>query len=250
MVCITSERDETCLGASSLVYGRALPLTELLLSPYDVVMQDYLPLFPLNVVLFPEMSLPLHIFEERYKDMVRECLRETEPFGVVYAHNQEVERIGCTALITEVAKEYEDGQMDILAFGGNRFEVLFFDNEKSYPRGIVNPYDDTDPPALPDREETGKLMSFYREFCRLLNQTSEVERIEASASLQNRSFQMLSRVNVSNDLKQKILVTRSEKERVTTLLKYFELLIPKLQFAEQAAKRSRSNGNISRGEGS
>jgi Lon protease-like protein len=241
-----SERYEIFLRPFRFESGRALPLTQSLLSPYDVVMQDYLPLFPLNVVLFPEMVLPLHIFEERYKDMVRECLRETEPFGVIYAHNQEIERIGCTALITEVVREYEDGKMDILTIGGNRFEVLFFDNEKSYPRGIVDPYDDTAPSALPDREEAGKLMGFYREFCRLLNQTNEAERIEASPSLENRAFQMLSRVNVSNDLKQKILVTRSERERVTTLLNYFELLIPKLQFAEQAAKRSRSNGNISR----
>jgi len=213
-------------------------------------MENYLPLFPLNIVLFPEMVLPLHIFEERYKDMIRECLRETEPFGVVYAHKEEVERVGCTALITKVAKEYDDGRMDIVTIGESRFEVVLFDSEKSFLRGVITPYDDVEPLEWPDSAEVGKLIPLYREFCGFLSQADEAENLGSQPSLENLVFRILSRLNVSNDLKQKLLVSRSEKDRVATLLHYFELLIPRLRFAEQAAKRSRTNGNIYRIEGS
>lgn len=213
-------------------------------------MEKYLSLFPLNIVLFPEMVLPLHIFEDRYKEMVRECLRETEFFGVLYAHNEEVERVGCTALITKVAREYEDGRMDIVTIGENRFEVVMFDSEKPFLRGIVTPYDDAEPPESPGSAEVVRLVPLYQEFCRLLGQADEAASLEVPPNLENLVFRMLSRLNVSNDLKQKLLVTRSERERVTTLLDYFELLIPKLRFAELAAKRSRSNGNVYRIEGS
>ena len=64
-------------------------------------MPDYLPLFPLDVVLFPEMLLPLHIFEERYKEMIAECLQGNSPFGVLYAHDDRVATIGCTAEISQ-----------------------------------------------------------------------------------------------------------------------------------------------------
>ncbi len=212
-------------------------------------MENFLPLFPLNLVLFPQMVLPLHIFEERYKEMTGECLREAEPFGVVFTHEEEVERVGCTALITKVAKEYDDGRMDIVAVGISRFEVVLFDSEKSYLRGITESYDDREPPLLPDDDETGKLLVLFKEFCRLLNQAEAAERIESDQTPESLAFRMLSKLNVSNDLKQKILVTRSEKERVVTLLSYFELLIPRLQFAEHAAKRSRFNGNIARPNG-
>ena len=213
-------------------------------------MENYLSLFPLNIVLFPEMVLPLHIFEERYKEMIRECLRETEPFGVVYAHNEEVERVGCRALITKVAKEYEDGRMDIVTIGESRFEVVLFDSEKSFLRGVVTPYEDSEPPELPDTAEVARLVPLYQEFCRFLSQADEAANLGEVSSFENLVFRILSRLNVSNDLKQKLLATHSEKERLTTLLHYFELLLPRLRFAEQAAKRSRTNGNVYRIESS
>ena len=97
-------------------------------------MPEYLPLFPLDVVLFPEMVLPLHIFEERYKEMMAECLQENSPFGVLYAHDDKVAMIGCTAEISQVLKQYPDGRLDLVAVGRKRFQVSFFDSEKAYLR--------------------------------------------------------------------------------------------------------------------
>ena len=87
-------------------------------------MHDYLPLFPLDVVLFPEMLLPLHIFEERYKEMIAECLQNRSPFGVLYAHDDRVETIGCTAEISQEIKRYPDGRIDLVAVGQKRFQGI------------------------------------------------------------------------------------------------------------------------------
>ena len=72
-----------------------------------------LPLFPLPLVLFPGAPLPLHIFEPRYKEMIAECLENKKPFGMVRAKENAVAEVGCSAVILNVMKRYEDGRMDI-----------------------------------------------------------------------------------------------------------------------------------------
>jgi len=91
-----------------------------------------LPLFPLDLVLLPGVPLPLHVFEPRYKEMIAECLDEKKPFGVVRASSNGVAEIGCTAEIVEVTKRYDDGRMDILTRGVERFEVLQVHEERTF----------------------------------------------------------------------------------------------------------------------
>ena len=88
------------------------------------VVSTPLPLFPLDVVLFPGTVLQLHIFEPRYQEMISECLAEQKTFGVVRSKEEGIAEIGCTAKIVKVAKKYPDGRMDILAEGKRRFEVF------------------------------------------------------------------------------------------------------------------------------
>ena len=91
-----------------------------------------LPLFPLDLVLLPGAPLPLHVFEPRYKEMIAECLDEKKPFGVVRSSSEGVAEIGCTAEIVEVTKRYDDGRMDILTRGVERFEVLQVHEERTF----------------------------------------------------------------------------------------------------------------------
>jgi Lon protease-like protein len=114
-------------------------------------MQDgFLPLFPLQVVLLPGSQLPLHIFEDRYKEMIGEVLRDKVEFGVVLASEKGIVNTGCTAVVDRVLKEYPDGRLDILTRGRRRFEVLLLNDERSFLRGAVEFFDDDDPdPAAP-----------------------------------------------------------------------------------------------------
>ena len=108
-------------------------------------MQDgLLPLFPLQVVLLPGSQLPLHIFEDRYKEMIGEVLRDKLEFGVVLASEKGIVNTGCTATVDRVLREYPDGRLDILTRGRRRFEILLLNDERSFLRGAVEFFDDDD----------------------------------------------------------------------------------------------------------
>ena len=104
-----------------------------------------IPLFPLNLVLFPSVPLPLHIFEERYRALINRCIEEQIPFGVVYHKGESMETIGCSAVIQEVIKRYDDGRLDILTVGGERFEIESLDESGLYLEATVR--------YLPDESE-------------------------------------------------------------------------------------------------
>jgi Lon protease-like protein len=104
--------------------------------------ETLLPLFPLEVVLLPANILPLHIFEDRYKEMIGEAIQNKTEFGIVQAGEKGILNLGCTASILEVSTQYPDGRLDIVCQGRRRFEILYLDEEKSYLRGSVSFFDD------------------------------------------------------------------------------------------------------------
>jgi Lon protease-like protein len=103
-----------------------------------------IPLFPLGVVLLPEILLPLHIFEERYKTMIGECLDQDQEFGVIYFNGREMKSKGCTARVVRVIKLYPDGRMDILIKGERRFKIEDLHEDKPYLEGSVGFFDDVE----------------------------------------------------------------------------------------------------------
>ena len=107
-------------------------------------MSSLLPIFPLELVLLPGVPLPLHIFEPRYKEMIAECLEQKKPFGVVRASSDGVADIGCTAEIMSVIKKYDDGRMDILTRGVERFEVIEVNEDRSFLQAEVAVVHDED----------------------------------------------------------------------------------------------------------
>src|SRR5579859_8124671 len=109
-----------------------------------------LPLFPLEVVLLPGTPLPLHIFEPRYKEMIRECLNNEAPFGVIRALEAGIAEVGCTAEIITVTKEYPDGRLDLIAEGRKRFEVLELNRERSFLQADVLMVPDEPDSATPE----------------------------------------------------------------------------------------------------
>jgi len=105
-------------------------------------MAELLPLFPLNLVLFPSVSLPLHIFEERYKEMIGEVIVGKSEFGVLYADADTVANVGCTAKVVKEIQRYDDGRMDILTVGLRRFEVTRLQRDRTYLQGEVHFFKD------------------------------------------------------------------------------------------------------------
>ena len=101
-----------------------------------------IPVFPLGVVLLPGLPMPLHIFEERYKLMIRRCLDQRREFGIIYYDGNYMSTRGCTAAITNVLKRYEDGRMDIMVRGQDRFAVQRVDESEPYLQAQVEYFDD------------------------------------------------------------------------------------------------------------
>src|SRR3984893_9553157 len=102
--------------------------------------EGLLPLFPLQVVLLPGSQLPLHIFEDRYKEMIREVLRDKQEFGVGLASEKGIVNTGCTASVDRVLRECPDGALDIFTQGQGRFEILLLNDERSFLRGGVESF--------------------------------------------------------------------------------------------------------------
>lgn len=113
----------------------------------------HLPLFPLNTVLFPNTPLPLHIFEERYRILVAKCIESEQPFGVVYHKGEKLEQIGCSARIERVLKRYEDGRLDIVTIGSQRFSIESVDTSEPYLQGLIRYLDESDEPSAGDPDE-------------------------------------------------------------------------------------------------
>lgn len=197
-----------------------------------------LPLFPLEVVLFPGIPLPLHIFEPRYKEMMAECLANHAPFGVVRALEEGIADVGCTAEIVTVTKEYPDGRLDLVSEGRQRFEVLELNQERSFLRGEVLLVPDEAGNAEVD--EKARAVQLHLEILSLAGAAQDL-----SAADQNQlSFYLAGSLPLDLDFKQKLLTMRSESERIHSVTTYLERILPKLRRVARTRQKAGGNGHV------
>ena len=197
-----------------------------------------IPLFPLDVVLFPGTPLPLHIFEPRYKEMIGECLAEHRTFGVVRALGQGLADVGCTAEIVTVVKEYPDGQLDIVTEGRQRFEVVRVNQERSFLQAEVFMIEDNPETAPP--EDTSRAIQLHSDLLSIAGAEQDL----SAANLSLLSFYLAGSLPLDLDFKQKLLALRSESERLSLLISYLEILISNLRRAATARAKAGGNGHV------
>lgn len=197
------------------------------------------PLFPLDVVLFPGTPLPLHIFEERYKEMIRECLADSSRFGVVRMQREGLSVIGCTASIARVLHHYEDGRMDILCEGCDRFEIEQLDNSRAFLQAEVDLFtDEGDESTRSAREEC---LALHFEVMELSGIGNHPMHIDLDAPI---SFQLAWALPADLGFKQQLLGLRSDTERLEKLTEFYNIMLPKLRTGLQAGKMAETNGHI------
>jgi Lon protease-like protein len=197
------------------------------------------PLFPLDVVLFPGTPLPLHIFEERYKEMIGECLSVKSGFGVVRAQREGLAVIGCMARIVRVLHEYEDGRLDILCDGGDRFEIEQLDNSREFLQAEVDFFsDDGAESTRQSREECLALHFEVLELAGVGHQPAHVNLDEPIA------FQLAWALPADLGFKQQLLGIRSDAERTQTLCEFYKTMLPKLRIGAVANRVAASNGQV------
>lgn len=208
-----------------------------------------IPLFPLNVVLFPGMALPLHIFEPRYRLMIKRCMESDKTFGVsLIAEGEEGQSgtlpsiVGTSALITEMSP-FEDGRMNLQATGKRRFRVLSVREEDEYLVGTVEWLDDVagerSAPAWAD-----KVRRILRRYLELLAKNAQVTGIDTATVEMPQDPETLSMVvgallQLSNEQKQELIEMTSTAARLSyeySLLRRSE--IAQLAFARRVADGS------------
>ena len=209
-----------------------------------------LPLFPLELVLLPEEPLPLHIFEERYREMIGECLRaktsgqDRQDFGVVLAKGQEISNIGCSAQIVNVTRKYDDGRMDILAVGKRRFEILLTNEDKAYLRASVEFFDDEDADT-PGEKEAEDSIQLFREIMQRLHQASEMP-LHLTKPYHYLSFRLAAMLPLALEFKHQLLSLRNEPERLQQVVQAMRQLLHQIVVVQEARKKAGGNGDIRR----
>jgi Lon protease-like protein len=200
---------------------------------------ERIPLFPLNVVLLPGADLPLHIFEPRYRQMVRQCLDEKSEFGMLLALPKGVVHVGCTAEIIDVVKRYNDGRMDILTMGRAPFRVVNLLDENPLLEGEVDYLEDSETPSNP--RVRCELVELY-EACHTLIFGDYPKNLENDIS-EKLSYTVAGTLPMDLLWKQQILELRSEADREERLVAYLREWAPHLQKTEVMRQRAGGNGH-------
>jgi Lon protease-like protein len=200
--------------------------------------QEGFPLFPLGIVALPSESVPLHIFEDRYKRMIAECLEHEREFGIVWLSEEELKPVGCACEIDHVIERDEDGNVDILARGTQPFRLIERQHELPYPAGIVEPLLDAEEEADPEAMQVAREL-----YAELVEQATD--RLLGEDELADLdAYTMAGTVEFGPDGKQELLELRSENARMRLLAMLFRAAIKRLELVDRAQARARSNGKV------
>jgi len=209
-----------------------------------------LPLFPLELVLLPEEPLPLHIFEDRYREMIGECLKAQssgfgrQDFGVVWRKGPEISNVGCSAQVVSVTRKYEDGRMDILTVGKRRFEILLTNEEKSYLRASVEFFND-EGSDTPGDTEAQNAIRLFQEVMRKLHQASEMP-VHLLRPFRYLSFRLAAGLPLGLEFKQQLLSLRNEPARLQQVVRSMRQLSQQIDVVQEARKKAGGNGDVRR----
>jgi Lon protease-like protein len=182
--------------------------------------------------------IPLHIFEERYKTMMNECLRDEKEFGIVWLSDDGLRETGCACEIERVLERMEDGRMNLLARGTRPFRVVERQGHLAYPAGVIEFVEDR--LETVDPELLGGAQEAYAQLVRRVtdNDPDVGELSEMGA------YAMAATVDFGPDAKQGLLDLRSENARLRLLMRLFQAAAKRLDLVERAQERARSNGKI------
>jgi Lon protease-like protein len=201
-------------------------------------LQRGFPLFPLPLVALPTESVPLHIFEDRYRRMIEECLSAGGEFGIVWHSEDELKQVGCACEVEEVLERMHDGRLNILARGTRPFRLIERQDDLRYPAGVIEFLAD-------DEEETDveAAQSTRELYAELLEQATD-QLLEDEELQAMDAYQMAATVEFGPDAKQELIELRSENARLRLLGLLLSAAIKRLELVERAQARARSNGKV------
>ncbi len=201
-------------------------------------------LFPLNIVLFPEASYPLHIFEERYKQLIGESLANNTPFGINLIESGKMFQVGCLAVVSQVTNRHEDGRMDIVVTGTERYNIIEVRSDDA-------PYMVADIETFQDEEheveysETEGIIALYNELMEAVYGEAEERLVVQEWISRSVSFRIVQKSGLDLVLRQQLLEMRNESDRISFLTNHLKNILPKIKETERLRMLSRNDGYIS-----
>ena len=203
----------------------------------DRLVRDF-PLFPLGLVALPEEVIPLHIFEERYKTRMDECLTLGREFGIVWLADDGLRDIGCACRIEQVLERMDDGRMNLLTRGTRPIRIVERQGHLAYPAGVIEFVSDRDEAV--DPEVRREALETYAELVqRATDREPSVEELGDMSA-----FGMAATVDFGLDAKQGLLDLRSENARLRLVTRLFRAAMKRLDFVDRAQARAQSNGKV------
>jgi Lon protease-like protein len=189
-------------------------------------------------VLLPQEYIPLHIFEERYKELIEECLDTEGEFVIVYADDEGMRALGTRARVVRVIERYPDGRLDIIVKGGARARIERRTEGRAFPTAEVSPVgDEIDSGVAPELE--GCLASYRR-----LLAAAEVDEEQPELEPGSAAFGLAGRVALDVEAKQDLLELTSEKERLIRLTGWFEELAEAMRRRRAIRRRAGGDGRV------
>jgi Lon protease-like protein len=199
---------------------------------------DELGLFPLGLVLLPGEQVPLHIFEPRYQELIGESLEQGTPFGVVYADDDGLRQVGTLAKIAAVTERFEDGRLNIVVEGGERFRLLDLTSGRSFVTANIESFADQDDPA--EEADVDRALALFARLAELTE--SDVEAPDRRTP--ELSFAIAGRFELSPELKQELLAESSERVRLVRLCELLGIAAETVGRQKEVAARAQSNGKV------
>jgi Lon protease-like protein len=195
-------------------------------------------LFPLSLVLLPSERVPLHIFEERYQELIGECLATESEFGLVYADDDGIREIGTRAGVVEVLDRFDDGRMNVLVEGRERFRLVELTSGRSFHTGEVTAVSDAD--DRPDARVVERALALFGRLRELTGSEVEVP----SATTEQLSYALASRVELDPEIKLDLLTEVSERARLDRVCELLEAAAVTVERQRLAAERAMTNGRV------
>ena len=199
---------------------------------------DEIGLFPLGLVLLPTEQVPLHIFEPRYRELIAECLDQEEPFWLVFADDDGLRRVGTLASVVEVTDRFDDGRLNVVVEGGDRFRLVELTEGRSFHTGTIEPLGDleNDPPSA---EEVERATAVFSRLVQLTGAEVEPPDVESEQP----SFSIAARFELAPDLKLELLEETSERQRLGRLCEILESAAASVERQREIAELAQTNGH-------
>jgi Lon protease-like protein len=191
-------------------------------------MEEKIGLFPLNMVVFPDSVVPLHIFEPRYRELVNGCIKESKAFGINLVENTKIHPAGCTVTVDEVIRRYPDGRIDIHVRGEKRYVLKqLLEDEESYYTGTVEYFDDQSEEL--DTDLLRDCVNLHNQIIDSVYNNPEFELSFEDCINGIGSFKLAQKSGLELEQRQTLLEIYSENKRLQLMREYLQEIIPRVK---------------------